>query len=34
MQAFEATRAHTTEVSSFALINELFLRGATVRNTR
>ena len=27
-------RAHMTEISSFALINEFFLRGATERNTR
>ena len=26
--------AHMTELSSFALINEFYLRGATERNTR
>ena len=26
--------AHMTEISSFALINEFFSRGATERNTR
>ena len=27
------TRAHMTEISSFALINEFFVIGATERNT-
>ena len=28
------TRAHMTEISSFASINEFFVRDATERNTR
>ena len=30
----EYTKAHMTDIFSFALINEFFLRGATERNTR